>query len=457
MIIQRFDPHCHTEYSNLRLLDSINKPKRLIDRAIELGLSGIAITDHEALCGHVVANKYAQEIQKEYPHFKVALGNEIYLIEKRETKQKYYHFILIAKDSIGYKMLRILSSLAWMQSYSDRGMERVPSLKSELKNIIDLYGRGHLIATSACLGGELSTLTLGLCNAKDENEKFEYQNKINNYITYVKDLFADDFYIEVAPGCSQEQILVNQRLKSITKFYNLKMVIGTDAHFLKKEDRYVHSAYLNSQDGEREVDMFYEYAYLQDNSEIVNNLKCSNYSEEEIEEMFKNSADIYNKIQNYSLEHKQKIPQVDVPEYPKGKKYYTEIKWKTLNYLLNSDNKHERYWVNQCLENLIQKGLFNDDYLDRLEEEARVKKIIGEKLETNMYCYPITLQHYINLIWECGSTIGAGRGSSCSGLNHYLLGVTQLDPIIWKFPFFRYLNEERVELGSLLLILPSCK
>lgn len=456
-MVKRFEIHAHTEYSNLRLLDSINKPKRLIDRAIELGLSGIAITDHEALCGHVVANKYAQEVQKEHPDFKVALGNEIYLTETRESKQKYYHFILIAKDAIGYKMLRMLSSLAWLQSYSDRGMERVPTLKSELINIIELFGKGHLIASTACLGGELSTLTLALCNAKTQEEISYYQNQINDFITFGQLWFGPNFYIELAPGRSPEQIAVNQRLKAIANFYQVKLVIGSDAHFLRKEDRYVHSSYLNSQDGEREVDLFYEYAYLQNNEEIIENLKVADYTEEEIMQMFKNSNHIYKKIENYSLEHKQKIPQVDVPSYPKGKQYYTDTKWKTLNYLLNSEDKHERYWVNQCLESLMQKGLFNDDYLDRLEEEAKVKKIIGEKLETNMYCYPITLQHYINLIWECGSTIGAGRGSSCSGLNHYLLGVTQLDPIVWKFPFFRYLNEERVELGSLLLILPSCK
>jgi DNA polymerase-3 subunit alpha len=54
-----------------------------------------------------------------------------------------------------------------------------------------------------------------------------------------------------------------------------------------------------------------------------------------------------------------------------------------------------------------------------------------------MFAYPNTLQHYIDLFWKCGSTVGAGRGSACSGLNHYLLGVTQLDPIEWNLPFWR--------------------
>ena len=88
------------------------------------------------------------------------------------------------------------------------------------------------------------------------------------------------------------------------------------------------------------------------------------------------------------------------------------------------------------IDKLKEKGLDRKEYLDRLEEEADIKRTIGEKLGTNMFSYPITLQHYVDLFWECGSTVGAGRGSSCSGLNHYLLGVTQLDPIKWNFPFW---------------------
>ena len=106
----RFEPHCHTEYSNIRLLDAINKPKDLINRAIELGLAGIAMTDHECLAGHIKANKYAKEIQKEYPDFKVALGNEIYLVDTRENGIKYYHFILIAKDKISAKLKEIANN-----------------------------------------------------------------------------------------------------------------------------------------------------------------------------------------------------------------------------------------------------------------------------------------------------------------------------------------------------------
>lgn len=151
-----FNIHNHTMYSNIRLLDCINRPKDLIDKAIELGLSGIAITDHECISGHMEVNQYAKEVKKNHPDFKIALGNEVYLVDTRENGIKYYHFILVAKDAIGHKALRELSSIAWYYAYVDRGMKRVPITKEEMSKIVTKY-KGHLIATSACLGGELST------------------------------------------------------------------------------------------------------------------------------------------------------------------------------------------------------------------------------------------------------------------------------------------------------------
>ena len=101
--MSRFETHAHTEYSNIRLLDCINHPKDLVNRAIKLGLSGIAITDHECLSGHIEMNMYQAEVQKEHPDFKIALGNEIYLCGDRNKGQKYYHFILIAKNKNGHR------------------------------------------------------------------------------------------------------------------------------------------------------------------------------------------------------------------------------------------------------------------------------------------------------------------------------------------------------------------
>ena len=320
--------------------------------------------------------------------------------------------------------------------------------------------KGHIIATTACMGGELSTNLYGLALARKEQDKekeLEYYNNACEFINFCVDVFGkEDFYIECAPSTKADQVLVNKQLLNVAHAFGLKMVVGTDAHYLKKEDRYVHKSYLNSKQEEREVDDFYEYAYMQSPDEVREHLSAA-MSDRDIDWIFENSLEVKKKIDFYSLEKHQHIPEVAVKNYQKGKNF--DVGNRTvLNELFESDNVQERYWVNQCCEALINKGIgLKDKYLDRLEEEARVKKVIGEKLETCMFAYPNTLQHYIDLFWRCGSTVGAGRGSACSGLNHYLLGVTQLDPIEWSLPFWRYLNDERVELGDIDLDLAPSK
>jgi DNA polymerase-3 subunit alpha len=341
-------------------LDSINKIPKLIDRAVELGLSGITITDHECLCGHPEANFYAEEINKEHPDFKVALGNEIYLTENRSKGQKYYHFILIAKNKMGYKALRELSSYSWMNSYWDRGIERVPTTYEELENIINKYPNS-LIGTTACLGGELSTSVLNLIKAEKHQvaEDIEfYHNNIVNFVLWCKELFGEDFYIECAPGRSTEQIAVNKRLKSIAQVFGCKMVLGSDAHYLSKDKRYVHKSYLNSKGGEREVDSFYEYAYLQTEEEIRQNILPSELN---YDTLVAASAEIYNKIENYSLAHKQTIPKVKVKNYlPYEDKSLSQ--YPNLYNMKISNNEYERYWVNECLIKLKQLNKDNDIY-----------------------------------------------------------------------------------------------
>jgi DNA polymerase-3 subunit alpha len=395
VITSLFDCHAHTCYSNIRLLDCINRPTELIDRAIELGLSGIAITDHEALCSHIIVNKYAKELQETHPEFTVALGNEIYLTDTRDSNQKYYHFILLAKDEIGYRGLKELSSIAWYNVYTDRRMERVPTLKSELANVIKKY-KGHIIGTSACMGGELSTNLYALAIARkvgDKDRESEYYNKALNFINYCIDVFgADDFYIECAPSTKPDQVITNKQLLNVAKAFNLKMIVGGDAHYLKKEDRYVHKAYLNSKGGEREVDDFYEFTYVQTPDEVRAHLKEA-LNDEDIDWIFENSLEVKNKIQFYSLEKHQHIPEVEVLDYPIGNHYNLDAeKYPHLYKLTQSENIQERYWINQCCLALTEKGLFDDErYLNRLNEEARVKSIIGEKLDTCMFAYPNTL------------------------------------------------------------------
>lgn len=445
--LDRFDTHSHSEYSNIRLLDSINRPIDMIKTAHKLGMKGLALTDHECLCGHLKWIKACKELKAKGiipKDFKAALGNEIYLVDDRNNIERYFHYILIAKNQDGHRALRELSSTAWYHSYTSKGMTRVPTEKKELEVIVKKYPKS-LIATTACLGGKLGTRVLGLVEAEKRNDSdliLDFKRDIDAFLRWNIELFGDDFYIEVAAAGSKDQIKFNQRIGMIAKAYNRKIVIGSDAHFLTAKERPIHKAYLNSKEGDREVDEFYFDAHMMDNEEAFGNLKVA-FTEEEFKQMCENSMEIYDKIEEIELERNPIIPEVKVKEYPI---INSELNFPILKSLLESSEVQERYWVNECLLGLKEKNLYNDEYLERLEIEADVIKTIGNKLGNCLFKYFNTFQHYIDLFWECGSIVGPGRGSSVCFLSNYLLGITQLDPIKWKLKYWRFINKERMEL-----------
>ena len=437
-----FSIHNHTHYSNIRLLDCIIKPANLIKYAMELGLSGVCITDHECLSASMEVNKIYKELIDNGSDFKIGIGNEIYLVDERVPQKKYYHFILIAKDAIGHNQLRILSSKAWYGMFNSRKMDRVPTLKSELEEVVK-NNPGHLIATTACLGGELSQKVLELIlaeNKKDVQTANFFHNQIIDFMLFMKDLFKDDFYIECAPNdTSEEQIMVNKRLKSVAKAFGVKMVYATDSHYLKKSDRFIHEAFLNSKEGEREVASFYNSSYMMSQEEVVEKLKIC-FDEDFINEMTSNSLEIMNKIEFYDLRKKQQVMRlpVNIPNVDCIKNKIDEIKEYNILYsLFNSKDEQEEFWCKKCLVELNNKNLWKKEYLERLEIEADVIKFVGEDFGTCLFAYFNNLNHYINYVWEVGSIVGPGRGSATCYLSNYLLGITQLDPIYEKLPYWR--------------------
>lgn len=443
------ETHAHSCYSNIRLLDSINTIEDVILTAYKCGLSGVALTDHECLSGAVDFLKKEKELKekKKIPQdFKCAIGNEIYLIDTRDKSQKYFHFILIAKDEKGFRQLCKLSSQSWYNSYHDRGMERVPTLKEELRTIIE-EDKGHIIATTACLGGELPTLILQMKKEKDFIEKEKIREKVNAFINEMLELFGEDFYLEVAPSTNAEQVSVNKTIYSIANAFGIKMIYGTDAHYQSKNMRFVHKAYLNSKEGEREVDDFYEFSYFMTNEEAWEYFQKS-YSDYIIfEKMCENSMEIYNKIENYNGIFKNPIiPKIDVKEYPKKS---IKTNHEILDKLFVSESTQERYWVNECWNGMIEKNLLNEKYIERVAIEADIIHTVGNKLGNCLFEYFNTFQHFIELFWECGSLNGPGRGSSVCYLSNYLMGITQLDPIEWGLAEWRFLNKDRIELPDI--------
>ena len=443
LVIARFETHSHLDTSNIRLIDSINKPKKLIKTAFQKGYSGIAITDHEFV-GNMVdvlnAEKELKESGEIDKDFKVALGNEIYLTSSREKEkiEKYFHFLLIAKDTKGHEGLRKLSSNSWYNSFIDRGMWRVPTTKKELTELMKEY-KGHIIADTACIGNEIFYCL--------EQEDYD---RIDNFVEHCLELFGTDFYFEIAPSDSADQTKYNKFIKYLAKKYNVKIVIGTDAHYYTKEDRFVHKSFLLSKDesGLRETDDFYSYTYLMSNQEVENILTY--FTKEELEQFYSNSLEIRDKIKTYDVFHTQTIPQENVTVYDKGLcPEFTADKYPTVRSFLDGDDIQNRYWANECYNGLKEKNIFDEDHLARIEKEADILNVISGKLGVVMSSYHNTLKQYIDMMWEEGSVVGPGRGSSVGFLSNYCLGITQLDPLPWGLAEWRYLNKERIELGDI--------
>lgn len=450
---KRASIHNHSYFSNLRILDALPSPEDIVNQALALEIPFIGISDHESLSAHIRLNKMALSLQETNPNFKIGLGNEIYLTKNRDKEQTYYHFLLLAKDACGHQMLRQLSSQAWISSYFDRGLQRVPTLYSEIEDIIKKYGKGHLIASSACIGSMIGKKILEMKIA-EENDNLILRKKAHDdiveHVLFCKKYFGDDFYFEIAPALYDEQIYVNKKTLQLCDVFGIKATIQDDSHRLTQDDYMAHKALLNSKQGEREdIDKFYKYTYLQSYEDIRKNMEPVGC---DCDKLFANSMEIYDKVETFSLLHPQQVPMVTVPDFPKKKQ---DTKYKFLDKMYNSDNPQERYWVNFCVNKLKEKNLYNDIYLTELDNEAEVQMVVGEKLNTCIFSYPIFLQHYFDLIWECKGCIGVGRGSSAAGLDNYLMGLTQYDCIkAGVNNYFRYLNKSRIELPDLDFDLP---
>ena len=166
--------HNHTDYSNIRLRDCIIKVEDAFKQAKELEHKVIGFTDHEFLGSWVKI----EQLQKKYPEVKAIRGNEIYLCRNglnasnfNKDFDKYYHFILLAKDLIGAKQIYEISTRAWIRSYMARGMRRVPTYYQDLFDIIG-ENPGHIIGSTACLGGALPTQILRAQNDSSIWQKF---------------------------------------------------------------------------------------------------------------------------------------------------------------------------------------------------------------------------------------------------------------------------------------------
>lgn len=446
-----FNNHNHTEDSNalLGFPDVLCKIPELIQTAYDLGLEGITITEHEGISSHIEALKYYEKMDKDRS-FHLGLGNEIYLLEEwedeenrnSEIKHPYYHFVLTALDTEGHHQLRQLSTRAWLRAYK-QFIWRRPTYYSDLEEIIK-PNQGHVIASTACLGSRIDKLLL-------ENEI----DKVDLEVERLVDIFGEgNLYVECQPAKEKgtDQSKVNNLLWQTAEYHKIPIIPTTDTHYIKKEDAIYHKVYLQSQEGDREVDDFYATAYLMSPDELREHLRID-FTDEQIDQMFKWSRELGERIGEYKIRHDPIIPQVPLDKIPDFeikhlfKDYYGT--YKNFGWYSNRDEIHERLFFSQIEDGLqvkvVGRGKPIEQYIARLDEEWTELKIISEQLDTSMPSYYSTMSFIIDLIWDVGSLAMPARGSGAGFLTCYLLDITQIDPVPLGdyFPSWRHLNHLR--------------
>ena len=389
--------HIHSEFS---LLDGANRIKDLPVRAKELGMEAIAITDHGVMYGAI---DFYKACKKE--GIKPIIGCEVYVaMRSRHDKEpgidnKYYHLILLAKNQQGYKNLSKLVSLGFTEGYYYK-----PRIDRE---ILEKYHEG-LVCLSACLAGEI-------------NQKLLYgkEEEAEEAALWHKNLFGEDYYIEIQNNGIQEQVLANQKLVKLARKLDIPLVATNDAHYLRKEDAYNHEVLLCIQTGKRMSD---EDRMRFETDELY--VK----SPEEMSEYFSSFPDaIENTVKiaekcNVEFEFGHTIlPNYDVPsEFPTHYDYLKK---------LCDDGIKERYGEN-----------ITEEIKQRADYEISVIKKMG------YVDYYLIVWDFIHYAKSVGIPVGPGRGSGAGSILAYAIGITDIDPIKYGLLFERFLNPERVSM-----------
>lgn len=185
-----------------------------------------------------------------------------------------------------------------------------------------------------------------------------------DFLLWNQQLFGKDFYLEMQPGLSEEQIKLNREIVKLKHQLGIKATIACDVHYLKQEDREIHAAYLNSRDDEeRELGDFYESTWMMTNEQIHQRMDYLGY--EEVEDALKCSLEIGEKVEEYDLYHTQIVPKAKIPEFTMSHSFETAYDF--CPYIKNfaySKEKSDRY-----LLYLIEDGWWTKQYSSHLQKK----------------------------------------------------------------------------------------
>ena len=425
----------------------------MIDYAIELGHSVIAFTEHETVANAIKIEKYYKKIKKDHPDFKVLLGNEIYLCRDGlngenfdKGNDRYYHFVLLAKDTKGHQQIRELSTRAWMRSYVTQGkMRRVPTYYQDL---IDIVGAepGHVVGSTACLGGFLDTKLLQWVRSGRPDQLYQ---QIIGWVQNMENIFGKgNFYLEMQPSANDEQECANKELFNLAEVTGIPYIITTDSHYLKKADAPIHKAFLNSQDGDREVDSFYATTYLMSTDELESYFPY--FSKIQLTTAYENIEKIKGMCEDFSLLKELKIPSLDwgfIHQHAQFEYNAWISKIPYLEKFIYSSFDGDRAMADLIITKLMSdERLRNQESYDALNNNLEMTWVSSEVNKAHWSAYFLNLRGILDTCWEAGSLVGPGRGSGVGFYLLYILDLIQINPL-WETTntySWRFLNPDRV-------------
>ena len=431
--------HVHTQYS---ILDGQASISSLFERAKELGMPALAITDH----GNMYGVKEFLKVAKKFPEVKPIIGCEVYVTRHYDHKLKdkdhrgYYHLILLAKNYNGYRnLMKIVSTGHIEGKYYDK-----PRVSHE---IVEKYAQ-DLVCCSACIAGEIPrNILAGDMKAAEEA------------IMWHKRLFGEDYYLEVqqhrtlVPGQSQEvyekQLEANKGLFELAEKTGTKVVATNDVHFTRKEDgpahdrliclttnanvddpdrmRYTQQEYLKSE--EEMLDMFYEHPETLSNTlEVADKIESFKVDKDPILPKFDLPEDFLADIDAYLEKYKGII---DEGRCDKNGNERGEEFCRSVAYLchLTYQGAHWRYG-----------DILTDEQAERIEFELKTICKMG------FPDYFLIVQDFIAAARSEGISVGPGRGSAAGSAVAYCLKITNIDPIKYDLLFERFLNPDRINM-----------
>ena len=431
--------HVHTQYS---ILDGQASIPALFERAKELGMPALAITDH----GNMYGVKEFLKVAKKYPEVKPIIGCEVYVTRhydhriKDKDHRSYFHLILLAKNYDGYKnLMKIVSTGHIEGKYYDK-----PRVSHE---IVERYSEG-LICCSACIAGEIPRAIIA-GDMKGAEEAIMWHKRV----------FGDDYYLEVQehktqiPGQSQEvyerQLVANEGIFALAEKTGTKVVATNDIHFVRKEDGPAHDRLI----------CLTTNVYIDDPNRLRYTQQEYLKSEEEMLDIFykhpealANTLEVADKVESYKIDKDPILPKFDLPE-----EFISEIGTYLEKYRhiidegrcdKNGNERGEEFCNSVAfLCHLTYKGA-HERYGDTLTDEQaeRIEFELKTICKMGFPDYFLIVQDFIAAARSEGISVGPGRGSAAGSAVAYCLKITNIDPIKYDLLFERFLNPDRINM-----------